>query len=119
MSLVAVAASVFPMGKLEEMVNIGTLFAFVLVSAGVIVLRRSRPDLERGFRVPLVPLLPIAAILACVWLMLNLTALTWIRFVIWMAIGVVIYFLYGRRHSVLAHSGSPPRRCAIGADFTK
>ena len=100
--LVAIAASVFPMGKLEEMVNIGTLFAFVLVSAGVIVLRRSRPDLQRGFRVPWVPLLPIAAILACLWLMLNLTGLTWIRFLIWMAIGVVIYFLYGRRHSVLA-----------------
>ena len=100
--LVAIAASVFPMGKLEEMVNIGTLFAFVLVSAGVIVLRRSRPDLQRGFRVPWVPLLPIAAILACLWLMLNLTALTWIRFLIWMAIGVVVYLLYGRRHSVLA-----------------
>ena len=99
--LVAIAASVFPMGKLEEMVNIGTLFAFVLVSAGVILLRRSRPDLQRGFRVPLVPWLPIAAILACVWLMLNLTALTWIRFLIWMAIGVAVYFLYGRRHSVL------------------
>ena len=99
--LVAIAASVFPMGKLEEMVNIGTLFAFALVSGGVILLRRSRPDLKRGFRVPLVPLLPIAAILACGWLMLNLTALTWIRFLIWMAIGVVIYLLYGRRHSAL------------------
>ena len=71
--LVAIAASVFPIGKLEEMVNIGTLFAFVLVSAGVIVLRRTRPDLQRGFRAPWVPLLPIAAIVACVWLMLNLT----------------------------------------------
>ena len=78
--LVAITASVFPIGKLEEMVNIGTLFAFVLVSAGVIVLRRTRPDLERGFRAPGVPLLPIAAIVACVWLMLNLTGLTWIRF---------------------------------------
>ncbi|MDT0382801.1 amino acid permease, partial [Streptomyces sp. DSM 42041] len=68
--LVAIAASVFPMGRLEEMVNIGTLFAFVLVSAGVIVLRRTRPDLPRGFRVPWVPVLPIAAILACLWLML-------------------------------------------------
>ncbi len=104
--LVAVAASVFPIDKLEEMVNIGTLFAFVLVSAGVIVLRRTRPDLERGFRVPGVPLLPIAAIAACVWLMLNLTALTWVRFLIWMAIGVVIYFLYGRRHSVWAQRES-------------
>jgi APA family basic amino acid/polyamine antiporter len=99
--VVAIAATVFPIGKLEEMVNIGTLFAFVLVSAGVIVLRRTRPDLKRGFKAPLVPLLPIAAIIACVWLMLNLTGLTWMRFLIWMAIGVVIYFLYGRRHSVL------------------
>jgi APA family basic amino acid/polyamine antiporter len=100
--VVAVAATVFPIGKLEEMVNIGTLFAFVLVSAGVIVLRRTRPDLKRGFKAPFVPLLPIAAIIACVWLMLNLTGLTWMRFLIWMAIGVVIYFLYGRRHSILA-----------------
>ena len=99
--LVAVTASVFPIDKLEEMVNIGTLFAFVMVSAGVIVLRRTRPDLERGFRAPGVPWLPIASIVACVWLMLNLTALTWIRFLIWMAIGVVLYFLYGRRHSML------------------
>ncbi|MGA5463960.1 amino acid permease [Mycobacterium sp. NPDC050041] len=100
-ALVAIAASVFPIDKLEEMVNIGTLFAFALVSAGVIVLRKTRPDLDRGFRTPLVPLLPIAAIAACVWLMLNLTGLTWIRFLIWMAIGVVVYFAYGRRHSVL------------------
>lgn len=101
--LVAIAASVFPMGRLEEMVNIGTLFAFVLVSAGVIVLRRTRPDLKRGFRVPWVPVLPIAAILACLWLMLNLTGLTWIRFLLWMVIGVVVYAVYGRRHSVLAN----------------
>jgi APA family basic amino acid/polyamine antiporter len=100
-ALVAVAATVFPIGKLEEMVNIGTLFAFVLVSAGVIVLRRTRPDLDRGFKTPWVPVLPIVAIVACVWLMLNLTGLTWIRFLIWMAIGVVIYFVYSRRHSVL------------------
>ncbi|MEX3739546.1 amino acid permease [Mycolicibacterium porcinum] len=101
--LVAIAASVFPMGRLEEMVNIGTLFAFVLVSAGVIVLRRTRPDLRRGFRVPWVPVLPIAAILACLWLMLNLTGLTWIRFLLWMVIGMVVYLAYGRRHSVLAN----------------
>jgi APA family basic amino acid/polyamine antiporter len=98
--LIAVAASVFPMDKLEEMVNVGTLFAFVLVSGGVIVLRRTRPDLKRGFRAPWVPVLPIAAIAACLWLMLNLTALTWIRFTIWMVLGVVVYFVYGRRHSV-------------------
>ncbi|AGB21795.1 amino acid transporter [Mycobacterium sp. JS623] len=101
--LVALAASVFPMSKLEEMVNVGTLFAFVLVSAGVIVLRRTRPDLRRAFRAPWVPWLPIAAIIACLWLMLNLTALTWIRFLVWMAIGLVIYASYGRRHSAVAN----------------
>jgi APA family basic amino acid/polyamine antiporter len=110
--LVAIAASVFPIGKLEEMVNIGTLFAFVLVSAGVIVLRRTRPDLPRGFRAPWVPVLPVLAIAACVWLMLNLTGLTWIRFLVWMAIGVVVYLCYGRRHSVL---GQREQAVAISA----
>jgi APA family basic amino acid/polyamine antiporter len=100
--VIAVTASVFPMDKLEEMVNVGTLFAFVLVSAGVIVLRRTRPDLPRGFRAPLVPVLPVASVAACLWLMLNLTEVTWIRFAVWMAIGAVIYLGYGRRHSVLA-----------------
>jgi APA family basic amino acid/polyamine antiporter len=101
--LVAAVAVVFPMAKLQEMVNVGTLFAFVLVSAGVIVLRRTRPDLPRGFRAPLVPLLPIASVLACLWLMFNLTGLTWIRFAVWMVAGVVIYVGYGRRYSVLAN----------------
>ncbi|MDX8033569.1 amino acid permease [Lentzea sp. BCCO 10_0856] len=103
--LVAVAAGFFPAGKLEEMVNVGTLFAFILVSAGVLVLRKTRPDLDRGFKVPLVPLVPILAILACLWLMLNLTALTWVRFLIWMALGVVVYFVYSRRNSVLGKTG--------------
>lgn len=98
--VVAVTASVFPITKLEEMVNVGTLFAFVLVSAGVIVLRRTRPDLERGFKAPWVPLLPIASIAACVWLMLNLTALTWVRFGVWLVVGTAIYVGYGYRHSV-------------------
>lgn len=100
-AVVAVTATVFPIDKLEEMVNIGTLFAFVLVSAGVIALRRNRPDLKRGFRTPFVPVLPILSIIACVWLMLNLTGLTWLRFSIWMALGVVVYFVYGRRHSLV------------------
>lgn len=97
--VVAVVATFFPVGALEEMVNIGTLFAFVLVSIGVVILRRTRPDLPRGFRTPLVPLVPILAVLACVWLMLNLAVETWLRFVIWMVIGVVVYFAYGRSHS--------------------
>jgi len=100
--VVVLAAGFFPTGRLEEMVNVGTLFAFVLVSIGVMVLRRTRPDLPRGFRAPLVPLVPILSVLSCVWLMLNLTAMTWLRFVIWMLIGVVIYFAYGVRHSTLA-----------------
>ncbi|QUR66623.1 APC family permease [Mycobacterium spongiae] len=98
--VVAATASVFPIVKLEEMVNVGTLFAFILVSAGVIVLRRTRPDLQRGFRAPWVPLLPIASICACVWLMLNLTVLTWVRFAVWLLVGTAIYLGYGRRHSV-------------------
>jgi APA family basic amino acid/polyamine antiporter len=98
--VIAATASVFPIDKLEEMVNVGTLFAFVLVSAGVIVLRRKRPDLPRGFRAPWVPFLPIASVCACLWLMLNLTALTWVRFGVWLLIGVAIYLGYGRRHSV-------------------
>lgn len=100
-ALIAFSATAFPVARLEEMVNVGTLFAFALVSAGVIVLRRTRPDLKRGFSAPFVPVLPMVSIAACLWLMLNLTALTWIRFAVWMAIGVAIYALYGYRHSVL------------------
>ncbi len=111
--LIAIAATAFPMSKLEEMVNVGTLFAFVLVSAGVIILRRTRPDLPRGFRVPFVPWLPILSIAACGWLMINLTALTWIRFAVWMALGILIYAVYGRRNSVLGArlaAGTPAAR---------
>jgi basic amino acid/polyamine antiporter, APA family len=111
--LVGATASMFPTAKLEEMVNVGTLFAFVLVSAGVIILRRTRPDLPRGFHAPWVPLLPIASVCACLWLMVNLTLLTWIRFGVWMLAGVAIYLGYGRRHSVLA------RREAVAAEKTE
>lgn len=99
--VVAVVAAFFPINKLEEMVNVGTLFAFVVVAAGVIVLRKNRPDLQRGFTVPWMPVIPVLAIIACVWLMLNLSALTWVRFAIWMAIGVVVYFVYSRSHSMV------------------
>jgi APA family basic amino acid/polyamine antiporter len=86
-------------GELAELVNIGTLFAFVVVSIGVIVLRRTRPELERAFRAPFVPALPILSVLACVYLMLNLPVETWLRFLVWMVIGVLFYFSYGYRHS--------------------
>jgi APA family basic amino acid/polyamine antiporter len=104
----SVLAGFIDFGTLEEMVNIGTLFAFVLVSLGVLILRRIRPDLPRGFRVPLVPLIPILAVLACLWLMLNLSVETWFRFLIWMALGLIVYFAYGRRHSVLRATPAEP-----------
>ncbi|MEV5709304.1 amino acid permease [Actinoallomurus sp. NPDC052274] len=88
---------------LQQMVVIGTLFAFLFVSAGVPVLRRSRPDLPRGFRVPGVPVTPILAIGATGWLMLNLHLRTWEYFGIWMAFGLIVYLLYGRTNSRLRH----------------
>jgi APA family basic amino acid/polyamine antiporter len=100
-AFVAVLAGFVPLAELSKLVSIGTLFAFVVVSAGVIVLRRTRPELERAFRVPGVPLVPILSIAACVWLMVNLSVETWLRFVVWMLLGVALYFVYGRRHSRL------------------
>lgn len=98
---IALVASLTPIGKLEEMVNIGTLAAFTLVSIAVVILRRQRPDLKRAFRVPLVPFLPIVSALVCLYLMLNLSLETWLRFVVWMAIGFVVYFAYSYRSSRL------------------
>ena len=98
-AIVAVLAGFIPLSTLAELVNIGTLFAFVLVSIGVIILRRTRPDLHRSFRVPGVPVLPVLSVLACFYLMLNLPGETWIRFGVWMVVGVIIYFAYGRGHS--------------------
>jgi APA family basic amino acid/polyamine antiporter len=101
---IAVAALAFlvELKTLAELVNIGTLFAFAIVATGVLVLRRTQPDLERPYRTPAVPFVPILAVLASLWLMLNLPAETWERFVIWMAVGAVVYFGYGRRHSRVA-----------------
>jgi len=96
---VALLTALLTLKTLAGLVNIGTLFAFVLVAIGVWVLRHSRPDLPRSFRAPLVPLIPILSVLASVYLMLNLTALTWVRFFIWMAAGLVIYVFYGSRRS--------------------
>jgi APA family basic amino acid/polyamine antiporter len=99
--VVALISTFVPLSELAELVNIGTLFAFVLVAIGVLVLRRTRPDLERAFRCPGVPVVPVLAVLACVYLMLNLPGATWLRFLIWMVIGLVVYFVYGARHSRL------------------
>ncbi|GAA4380370.1 amino acid permease [Paeniglutamicibacter cryotolerans] len=98
---IALLAAFIPLSTLAELVNIGTLAAFILVSIGVVILRRSRPDLKRSFRVPWVPVVPFASVLVCFYLMLNLSVETWIRFVIWLVLGVIIYFAYSRKHSRL------------------
>ena len=112
--VVAVIAALSQVDLLEEMINIGTLSAFVLVSFGVVVLRRRRPDLPRGFRVPWSPVLPVVAGLACLWLMLNLTTLTWLRFLVWLVVGGVVYSTYPYRHSRLHLHGEPADQITVG-----
>jgi APA family basic amino acid/polyamine antiporter len=100
--IVAILAGFLPLSALAEMVNIGTLFAFVLVSIAVLLLRRTRPDLPRAFRVKALPVVSTLAVIACVILMLFLEVATWLRFIVWMAVGFAIYFGYSRTHSRLA-----------------
>ena len=101
-TLAALIAGFFPIGLLGELVSIGTLLAFVIVSAGILVLRYRSPELKRPFRTPMVPLVPILSIIICGLMMYWLPKDTWLRLIIWMAIGLVIYFAYGRSHSKLA-----------------
>jgi APA family basic amino acid/polyamine antiporter len=100
--IVAIMAALVPISALGQLVSIGTLFAFVIVSIGVIVLRRTRPDLPRPFKVPFSPVVPILAAGTSLYLMYGLPCDTWARLIIWMLIGVVIYFFYGMRKSKLA-----------------
>ncbi|THG33603.1 amino acid permease [Naasia lichenicola] len=97
--LIAILAALVPLDEIVKLVNIGTLFAFVLVNVGVIVLRRTRPDMPRPFRVPGVPVIPIIGILLCGYLIAQLPWETWLRFVVWLVIGLIIYFGYSIRHS--------------------
>ena len=99
--VVAIAAGLTPIATLGTLVSIGTLMAFVIVSIGVIVLRRTRPDLPRPFRMPWVPVLPVLSALIAFILMLGLPRATWERLIIWMVIGIAIYFGYGYRRSRL------------------
>ena len=101
--LIAILAAVVPLTEIVKLVNIGTLFAFVLVNVGVIVLRRTRPEMPRPFKVPLSPVLPILGIAFAVFLMTDLPLSTWVRFVIWLVVGIVIYLVYGYSHSRLRH----------------
>jgi APA family basic amino acid/polyamine antiporter len=103
---VAFFAALIPIGILGELVSIGTLLAFVIVCAGVWVLRRKRPDLPRPFKTPWVPFTPIAGMLAAFWLMRSLPGDTWIRLIVWLAIGMVIYFTYGTKHSKVQQSAA-------------
>jgi basic amino acid/polyamine antiporter, APA family len=99
--LIAVLAALVPLGEIVKLVNIGTLFAFVLVNIGVIILRRTRPEMPRPYRVPWSPVLPIIGVAFAVYLMSDLPLTTWIRFVVWLVIGLAIYGLYGYRNSRL------------------
>jgi APA family basic amino acid/polyamine antiporter len=98
-------AGLLPIGLLGELVSIGTLLAFAIVCAGVWVLRLTDPDRPRPFRTPLVPLVPLGGIGACLFLMSSLPADTWARLIIWMALGLLIYFLYGKKHSKVQMRG--------------
>ncbi|GEB76889.1 amino acid permease [Sporolactobacillus inulinus] len=99
--MATIFSALIPLGELAQLVNIGTLFAFICVSIGVVVLRIKRPDIKRNFKVPFVYVIPFLSVLACGYLMINLTGQTWIRFIIWFVIGLVIYFTFGFRHSEL------------------
>ncbi len=102
--LMAAIAGLTPIGDVAELVNIGTLAAFFLVCIGVVVLRRRQPDLPRPFRTPLSPVAPLLGAVACLYLMLSLPLVTWLRFGGWLAAGLAIYFLYSRHHSALARN---------------
>jgi APA family basic amino acid/polyamine antiporter len=106
--VVAAVASLAPIGLLGELVSIGTLSAFVIVCAGVLVLRYREPNLKRAFRTPGVPVVPVLGIVMCLYLMFGLPLDTWLRLVGWLLIGLVIYFGYGRRHSLLNRKPEPP-----------
>jgi APA family basic amino acid/polyamine antiporter len=99
--LISILAALVPLSEIVKLVNIGTLFAFVLVNLGVIILRRTRPDMDRPFRTPLVPVFPIIGIALCLYLMTDLPSDTWIRFVVWLVAGMLVYTFYGYKHSRL------------------
>jgi amino acid transporter len=113
--VVALFAGVTQIQVVGEMTSIGTLFAFVVVSAAVLILRYKRPDAKRPFRVPGGPVIPVLGILSCLYLMLSLPVITWIRFLVWLDIGIFIYWFYGRKHSPLANPAERRSRSATEA----
>ncbi|MGH9526485.1 MAG: amino acid permease, partial [Terriglobales bacterium] len=111
---VAIPAGLVDISAAADLSNIGTLFAFLLVSLGVIFLRRKQPDRPRGFKVPLVPWFPLISVVFCVVLMLGLPVITWLRFIIWLFIGMVIYWAYSRHHSEFGPKKSRPAPRELG-----
>jgi amino acid transporter len=111
--IVAIVAGVTQIQVVGEMTSIGTLFAFVVVCAAVLMLRAKRPEAKRPFRVPLGPVFPVLGILSCAYLMLSLPVLTWVRFLVWLDIGMVIYWSYGRTHSPLVNKGEASARTPL------
>jgi APA family basic amino acid/polyamine antiporter len=111
--IVSIVAGLTPIQVLGEMTSIGTLFAFVVVCAAVLILRSRRPDAHRPFKVPFGPVFPILGVLSCVYLMVNLTVMTWVRFLVWLDIGMVIYWFYGRTHSPLVDRAEAAARTGV------
>jgi APA family basic amino acid/polyamine antiporter len=105
-SVAAIVAGLFPIGLLGQLVSIGTLLAFVIVCAGVWVLRVRSPEIPRSFKTPFVPLVPLLGILSCGALMVGLPHDTWIRLIIWLVLGLIVYFAYGKKHSLLGREGA-------------
>ncbi len=98
---VAILSAALPLELLAELVNIGTLLAFVIVCGAVLIMRKTHPEAERPFRVPLFPVIPILGVLFCLILMFSLPPANWLRLFGWLAIGLTIYFAYGRKHSIM------------------
>jgi len=119
--IVAIVAGFVPINTLSEMTSIGTLFAFVVVSIAVIILRIKRPEARRPFRVPLGFTIPIGGVLFCAYLMVSLSVMTWVRFLVWLDAGMVIYWFYGRTHSPLANAAEAAARTGLEslANFLK
>jgi APA family basic amino acid/polyamine antiporter len=112
---VAIVAGLTPINVLGEMTSIGTLFAFVVVCAAVLILRSKRPDARRPFRVPFGPVIPVLGVISCVYLMVNLTVMTWMRFLVWLDLGMIIYWFYGRTHSPLVDAAEQNARTGLEA----